>query len=234
MGICGFFPAPHSFSLLLFTPPHLPFPRGIFFFPGAKERRLLWPKVLFVVPPRARYSTCPSLRFPTCNRSVTAQFIGDSEGLELIKHLTNGSSYYNENSVISQWGISWYLPGTGVRKSLRKQAVWSWRWASSPEGGRHSSGLGILSPKHSLMLSLRELPLADSWTGARTSRGLLRTRILAGCSSWGCLPSLFNPTPWNGSFSAARGHPPLLLLFPHSFFEDSAKFLILSPVLKAS
>lgn len=52
-------------------------------------------------------------------------------------------------SVISQFTnllFSWYLPGTGVRKGLRKQAVWFQGSASLAEGGRRSSGLGNPSP----------------------------------------------------------------------------------------
>lgn len=99
---------------------------------------------------------------------------------------------------------------------------WGFRgWASLAEGGRHRSGLGILSP-------FLELPRGRSLSWSLCLQG---PWSFSGCYSLCCPPSLFNPIPRAMFLSppAARARPPLLLhYFPMTFKNIQLSFQILN------
>lgn len=215
-----FLSAPHSFSS---TPGFCPcFSRflGGTSSPGGNVRKHLPSKFILAVWPWVRYSTSSSVTF--LNVSVTMQLMDWGGGPHLIKRWINGSSYFNENSVISRWGLSLLAHCSLLVAGIYPVWVSGKAFGGRPcgfegplaEGGRHGSGLGILSlscPRLQESCSQQILALEPRPPG--TLRG-----PSTGCSS---LLSSFtfqsHPTS-NVSLSATRGHPPLLLLCSSTTF----------------
>ena len=171
-----FLSAPHSFSS---TPGFCPcFSRflGGTSSPGGNVRKHLPSKFILAVWPWVRYSTSSSVTF--LNVSVTMQLMDWGGGPHLIKRWINGSSYFNENSVISRWGLSLLTHCSLLVAGIYPVWVSGKAFGGRPcgfegplaEGGRHGSGLGILSPF--LSASAGELLSADSCIGAQASRDL--------------------------------------------------------------